>query len=63
VAEELSSKSQAPTSKHQRNSKLQIPKSRVVSLKFGAWSFSGAWMLELGAFSVLFSVALSFRAS
>jgi hypothetical protein len=41
-----------------RSSKVQHPSSREISntkhhqtavLEFGAWSFSGAWMLVLGA--------------
>ena len=47
----MKGKLQAPSSKLQRNSKLQTsdPGARE-KLKLGAWSFSGAWSLELGAF-------------
>src|ERR1035441_7352079 len=41
-------KFQSPNSKH----------SRAPILKFGAWNFSGAWMLELGCF--LFAAAIIF---
>src|SRR5450755_1716940 len=45
------SKFQAPTSKLQRSSKLQIPNfARAV---FDDWCFSGAWCLEFGAFILL----------
>jgi rhamnose transport system substrate-binding protein len=40
-------KLQAPNTKLQRNSQLQVPTQSV--LKFGAWCFSGAWILALGA--------------
>src|SRR5450830_1878827 len=47
------SKLQIPSSKLQRNSKLQTSKlrrgSRFWSLMLGAWCFSGAWCLVLGA--------------
>jgi len=58
-------KFQAPTSKLQRSSNLQAPeevgdthRSYIFSnfyqptsgLEFGAWTFSGTWSLELGAF-------------
>src|SRR5947209_995751 len=57
-------KLQAPTSKHQRNSKIQASNTRshatvdpghfaCVGLEFGCWSFSGAWMLVLGVFLLL----------
>jgi hypothetical protein len=39
------SKHQLPSSKHQSSTKFQTR-----SLKLGAWLFSGAWMLVLGAF-------------
>jgi hypothetical protein len=38
------SKLQTPTSKLQRNFKLQAP-----VFGFGAWGFSGAWRLDVGA--------------
>ena len=40
-------KHQTSSSKHQRNSKHQSTKSDVAGLIIGAWSFSGAWDLEL----------------
>src|SRR6266542_6587956 len=58
------SKLQAPTSKHQRNPKLQISKTCgqspskkglerlgffAMPLELVSWSFSGAWRLELGS--------------
>jgi hypothetical protein len=47
-------KLQAPSSKHQRSTKHQASKcrceQRALPLKFGIWSFPGAWSLELGAF-------------
>ncbi|PYI90226.1 MAG: hypothetical protein DME97_18245 [Verrucomicrobia bacterium] len=44
-------KLQIPGTKHQRNTKHQTSKSAwQLSLELGYWSFSGAWMLELGAF-------------
>jgi hypothetical protein len=46
-------KLQIPTSKLQRNFKLQYPKCTACSfLEVGAWNFIGAWMLELGVFAV-----------
>jgi hypothetical protein len=42
-------KLQAPSSRLQRNFKHQAPSIGAVS--FGDWSFSGAWSLELGAWS------------
>src|SRR5262249_7529907 len=39
-----------PTSKFQRDFKVQAP---IRDLKFEAWSFSGIWRLELGAFTLL----------
>src|SRR5262245_46585884 len=52
-----SSKFQAPTSN--RGARCQVKNSKLTKLQglhtrqlvFGAWSFSGAWMLMLGAFS------------
>jgi hypothetical protein len=45
-------KLQIPSSKLQRNSKHQASSSAFVRKfwSFGAWSFSGAWMLVLGIF-------------
>src|SRR5882757_4630 len=43
-----SSKFQHPSSREAPNLKLQIYGAH--RLKFGAWNFSGAWSLELGAF-------------
>jgi hypothetical protein len=45
-------KFQAPTSKLQRNSKRPSSKTRVarLGLNIEVWRFSGAWMLEFGAF-------------
>ena len=47
-------KLQKPNPKHQRNSKLQIPKQRLgrslASSVLGAWCFFGTWCLVLGAF-------------
>ncbi len=45
-------KHQTPSSNLQRSTKLQTPNkcSRNVLLDGGAWNFSGAWMLALGAF-------------
>src|SRR2546430_7006631 len=42
-------KLQIPSTKLQRNSKHQAPKTRQRRSLFGAWSFSGAWCLVLGA--------------
>src|SRR5438067_3100527 len=42
-------KLQIPSTKLQRNSKHQAAKTRQRRSLFGAWSFSGAWMLVLGA--------------
>jgi hypothetical protein len=45
-------KLQIPSTKHQRNTKLQISKGeREIMLELGCWSFPGAWMFELGVFS------------
>jgi hypothetical protein len=45
-----SSKLQAPSSKLQRNTKLQNSKGAPhVALELDVWSFSGAWSLEFGA--------------
>jgi hypothetical protein len=47
-------KFQAPSTNIQRSIKLQAPTLRRVAggcLKIGAWNFSGAWMLVLGAFT------------
>jgi hypothetical protein len=45
---------QIPSSNLQRNSKQQTPNNpRDVILKFDAWSFTGAWMLVLGAYATL----------
>lgn len=45
---------QDPSSKIQRNTKLQAPKTNLtVQLKLGLWSFSGAWCLVFGASVVL----------
>ena len=47
-------KVQAPNSNIQRSTKNQFSKIamtlKIFSLVFGIWNFSGAWMLELGAF-------------
>jgi hypothetical protein len=45
-------KMKAPTTKHQAPEKHQISSFNITPalLKFGAWNFSGAWMLGLGAF-------------
>jgi hypothetical protein len=44
-----------PNTKHQIPMKHQAPNSKKpepkVGLDVGCWNFSGAWMLELGAFS------------
>jgi hypothetical protein len=43
---------QAPTSKLQRSSKSEASiycELAVAFLKFGSWSFFGAWSLEFGA--------------
>jgi hypothetical protein len=46
---------EAPNSKLQAPEKLQTstsnPDARAVHLKLDAWSFSGCWMLVLGAFA------------
>src|SRR5882724_299783 len=42
-------KLQIPSTKLQGNSKHQAPKAQQRVLLFGAWSFSGAWILMLGA--------------
>lgn len=48
-------KNQTPKSKHQRNTKHQEPTNGdglfAIVLKFGAWSFSGFWILVLGVFA------------
>jgi hypothetical protein len=44
---ELSTKFQAPSSREAPKAKLQA--GGILILKFGAWSFSGAWCLEFGA--------------
>jgi hypothetical protein len=36
-----------------KSAKIQAPKRNARLLELGAWSFSGAWMLELGALAVL----------
>src|SRR6185312_11878333 len=43
-------KLQVPSAKLQRSTKLQVPKlmARRGCLKFGCWSFIGAWMLGFG---------------
>jgi hypothetical protein len=47
---------EAPNSKLQAPEKLQASSfknsTRAVCLEVEVWSFSGAWMLELGAFSL-----------
>jgi hypothetical protein len=45
-----SSKFQAPTSRETPMTKIQTQHSGGVCLKINVWNFSGAWMLELGAF-------------
>jgi hypothetical protein len=49
-------KLQAPTSKLQINTKHQAPRleryGNLRVLDVGYWSFSGAWMMELGAFEI-----------
>src|SRR5437660_469540 len=53
----MGGKVRAPSSKLQRNTKSQIPSTAHKSfLDFGAWSFSGAWSLELGASLIRFLV-------
>src|SRR5689334_11910934 len=47
-------KHQAPSSKLQRNSKLQIPN---LGLELGIWSCSGAWCLVLGVSVLVAAVA------
>jgi hypothetical protein len=47
-------KHQAPSTKHQRSSKLQAPS----PLKFGTWCFSGAWSLGSGISVGLIGLAL-----
>src|SRR5215471_3149500 len=45
--------------KRKRRDKLQAPSSRsrrVRGLEFGAWSFSGAWILVLGAFALSYYI-------
>src|ERR1017187_2353279 len=46
-----SSKFQAPSSRESSSAKLQKPPG--AGLRFGVWSFSGAWMLVLGAFALI----------
>jgi hypothetical protein len=48
----LKMKLQTSSSKLQRNLKRQTSKDAFASvfLEFEIWSFSGAWILELGAF-------------
>jgi hypothetical protein len=47
-------KLQIPTSKLQRSTKLKAPNQRTnAALVLGVWIFSGAWMLVLGAYTVL----------
>src|ERR1051326_5978545 len=43
-------KIRVPSTKLQRNSKFQAPIATDRTFQFGSWSFSGAWMLVLGAF-------------
>jgi hypothetical protein len=45
-------KLQIPSTKRQRSTKLQILKqtSSAFSLELGVWSFSGAWLVVIGAF-------------
>src|SRR5438445_12985446 len=50
-----SSKTKTPSTKLQDPKKLQAPTSNPPSMEtrllgFGPWSFSGAWMLDLGAY-------------
>src|SRR5690348_17087581 len=42
-------KIQAPSTRHQRNTKFQTAISGRAGLMFAAWCFSGAWCLKLGA--------------
>src|SRR5262245_42908911 len=49
-------KLQAPTSKLQRNFKLQAPNWRVYA-RFGAWSLVHLWMLELGIWCLMVASA------
>jgi hypothetical protein len=53
LGEAREKKLQIPSSKLQRNSKSQTPNKSAVALALvlEAWSFSGAWMLVLGAFT------------
>jgi hypothetical protein len=44
-----SSNNQAPSSREIPNPKLQI-RDELLDLRFGAWSFSGCWSLEFGAY-------------
>jgi alpha-mannosidase len=59
----MNQKHQAPGSKLQRSSKSQAPilhlDDRRRRLKFGAWSFSGAWILVLGGFICAAGLALA----
>jgi hypothetical protein len=48
MAQKLSSKFQAPTSREAPSFNIQTWR-RAKFLEFDVWSFSGAWMLELGA--------------
>jgi hypothetical protein len=45
----ISSKFQAPTSRETPSAKLQTARERAGWI--GYWNFSGAWMLETGAFA------------
>jgi hypothetical protein len=46
----VSTKFQAPTSREASNRQYPKKTPRMLSLKFGDWNFSGAWMLEFGAY-------------
>src|SRR5262252_3823087 len=45
-------KLQAPTSKLQRNFKLQAPIAYPQTVGVGVWCFSGCWSLDVGAFDL-----------
>src|SRR5436190_2758194 len=58
----IGKKFQTPASELQRNIRSQAPKTRFRNtiLRFGVWSFSGAWCLAFGALLTLFvSLAVS----
>src|SRR5436309_9431283 len=58
-----SNKHQAPTSKHQRNAKLQSPKEIPNPQQVEAWNLELLWSLEFGIRSFLWVRSLGFGVS